>query len=127
GGSGPKCGARGLPDPSLTSPNTRRIVSQLSPSHPGRVQRMRRTPKIPFVNPRFPKSLWGFQGMYDLIGVRSGQAPLGLMTGAALTPPEIAVELIDENCYPLSYEADADVIAIGCWNVQYRRAREIAA
>ena len=83
--------------------------------------------KILFVNPRFPKSLWGFQGMYDLIGVRSGQAPLGLMTVAALTPPEIAVELVDENCYPLSYETDADVVAIGCWNVQYRRARELAA
>jgi radical SAM superfamily enzyme YgiQ (UPF0313 family) len=83
--------------------------------------------KILFVNPRFPKSLWGFQGMYDLIGVRSGQAPLGLMTVAALTPPEIAVELIDENCYPLRYDTDADVVAIGCWNVQYRRAREIAA
>ena len=40
--------------------------------------------KILFVNPRFPKSLWGFQGMYDLIGVRSGQAPLGLMTVAPL-------------------------------------------
>jgi radical SAM superfamily enzyme YgiQ (UPF0313 family) len=83
--------------------------------------------KILFVNPRFPKSLWGFQGMYDLIGVRSGQAPLGLMTVAALTPPEIDVELIDENCYPLRYDTDADVVAIGCWNVQYRRAREIAA
>ena len=23
--------------------------------------------------------------------------------------------------------ADADVVAIGCWNVQYRRARELAA
>jgi radical SAM superfamily enzyme YgiQ (UPF0313 family) len=83
--------------------------------------------KILFVNPRFPKSLWGFQGMYDLIGVRSGQAPLGLMTVAALTPPEIDVALIDENCYPIDFETDADVVAIGCWNVQYRRARELAA
>jgi radical SAM superfamily enzyme YgiQ (UPF0313 family) len=78
------------------------------------------------VNPRFPKSLWGFQGMYDLIGVRSGQAPLGLMTVAALTPREIDVELIDENCYPIDLDTDADVVAIGCWNVQYRRARELA-
>ncbi|MBM4441182.1 MAG: DUF4070 domain-containing protein [Candidatus Rokubacteria bacterium] len=82
--------------------------------------------KILLVNPRFPKSLWGFQGMYDLTGVRSGQAPLGLLTVAALTPPEIDVALLDENCYPLDYETDADVVAIGCWNVQYRRAREIA-
>lgn len=83
--------------------------------------------KILFVNPRFPRSLWGFQGMRDLVGVRSGQSPLGLVTVAGLTPPEFAVELIDENCYPLSFDTDADVVAIGCWNVQYARAREIAA
>ena len=34
-----------------------------------------RTPKILFVNPRFPRSLWGFQGIADLVGVRCGQAP----------------------------------------------------
>ncbi len=83
--------------------------------------------KILFVNPRFPKSLWGFQGLTDLVGVRSGQAPLGLLTVAAMTPPEIGVELQDENCYPLSLDTDADVVAIGCWNVQYARARELAA
>src|SRR5438876_2784545 len=65
--------------------------------------------------------------MYDLIGLRSGQAPLGLMTVAALTPPEIDVALIDENCYPIDFDTDTDVVAIGCWNVQYRRARELAA
>lgn len=82
--------------------------------------------KILFVNPRFPKSLWGFQGIADLVGVRSGQAPLGLVTVAGLTPPEIAVELQDENCHPLDLDTDADVVAIGCWNVQHRRARELA-
>ena len=82
--------------------------------------------KILFVNPRFPRSLWGFQGISDLVGVRSGQAPLGLATVAALTPPQIAVELQDENCYPLGFDTDADVVAIGCWNVQYRRALELA-
>ncbi len=83
--------------------------------------------KILFVNPRFPKSLWSFQGIADLVGVRSGQAPLGLATVAAMTPPEIEVALQDENCYPVDLETDADVVAIGCWNVQYRRARELAA
>ncbi len=82
--------------------------------------------KILFVNPRFPKSLWGFQGIADLVGVRSGQAPLGLVTVAGLTPPEVAVELQDENCYPVRLDTDADVVAIGCWNVQYGRARELA-
>jgi radical SAM superfamily enzyme YgiQ (UPF0313 family) len=83
--------------------------------------------KILFVNPRFPSSLWGFQGIAELIGVRSGQAPLGLATVAAMTPPDIAVDLQDENCRPIDLDTDADVVAIGCWNVQYRRARELAA
>ncbi len=28
-----------------------------------------KTPKILFVNPRFPRSLWGFQGIHDIVGV----------------------------------------------------------
>jgi radical SAM superfamily enzyme YgiQ (UPF0313 family) len=82
--------------------------------------------KILFVNPRFPRSLWGFQGIADLVGVRSGQAPLGLVTVAGLTPPEVEVELQDENCSPIVFDTDADVVAIGCWNVQFRRAVELA-
>src|SRR5688572_1964362 len=89
--------------------------------------RRTRLMKILFVNPRFPKSLWGFQGIADIVGVRSGQAPLGLVTVAALTPPEIDVALIDENCTPLDLDTDADIVAIGCWNVHYHRARELAA
>jgi radical SAM superfamily enzyme YgiQ (UPF0313 family) len=82
--------------------------------------------KMLLVNPRFPKSLWGFQGIADIVGVRSGQAPLGLVTVGGLTPPEIDVELQDENCRSLTLDTDADVVAIGCWNVHYARARELA-
>jgi radical SAM superfamily enzyme YgiQ (UPF0313 family) len=82
--------------------------------------------KILFVNPRFPPSLWGFQGIADLVGMRSYQAPLGLVTIAAMTPSEIEVELQDENCSPVRFDTDADVVAIGCWNVQHHRALELA-
>ena len=85
-----------------------------------------KTPKILFVNPRFPPSLWGFQGMRDIVDIRGGQAPLGLVTVASLTPPSIAVELQDENAGPISLDTDADVVAIGCWNVQYHRTIELA-
>ena len=85
-----------------------------------------KTPKILFINPRFPRSLWGFQGMRDIVDVRSGQSPLGLATVAALTPRDIPVELEDENAAPVSLDTDADVVAIGCWNVQYHRAQELA-
>jgi radical SAM superfamily enzyme YgiQ (UPF0313 family) len=70
--------------------------------------------------------LWGFQGIHDIVGVRCGQAPLGLATVAGMTPREIPVELQDENVEPISLDTDADVVAIGCWNVQYHRANELA-
>lgn len=83
-------------------------------------------PRVLFVNPRFPRSLWGFQGLTDLLGVRSGQAPLGLLTVAALTPPEIEVEICDEDCSPIDFETGAEVVAISCWSTQYARTLEIA-
>src|SRR4026207_2552258 len=56
-----------------------------------------KTPKILFVNPRFPRSLWGFQGMYDLLGVKAGQAQLGLATVAGRTPGPIPPERQDRG------------------------------
>src|SRR5204862_83257 len=44
----------------------------------------------------------------------------------ALARPEIYVALIDEKRYRIDFGRDAGVVAIGCWNVQYRRARELA-
>ena len=85
-----------------------------------------KTPKILFVNPRFPRSLWGFQGMYDLLGVKAGQAPLGLATVAGMTPREFPVELQDENVEPIRFDTDADIVAIGCWSPQYLRSKELA-
>ncbi len=85
-----------------------------------------KTPKILFVNPRFPRSLWGFQGIHDIVGVRCGQAPLGLATVAGMTPREFPVELQDENVEPITLDTDADVVAIGCWSPQYLRTLELA-
>ena len=82
-----------------------------------------KTPKILFVNPRFPRSLWGFQGIHEIVGVQCGQAPLGLATVAGMTPREFPVELQDENVESIKLDTDADVVAIGCWNVQYHRAK----
>jgi hypothetical protein len=74
-----------------------------------------KTPKVLFVNPRFPRSLWGFQGMQDIVDVRCGQSPLGLATVAALTPRDIPVELQDENAGPISLDTDA-TCGDRCWN-----------
>ena len=82
--------------------------------------------KILFVNPRFPNSLWRLTGITDILPQRCAQTPLGLLTVAALTPPDFDVELQDENVRPLHFDTDADVVAIACWNIQYNRARHIA-
>ena len=82
--------------------------------------------KILFVNPRFPNSLWRLTGITDILPQRCAQTPLGLLTVAALTPPDFDVELRDENVRPLETDTDADVVAIACWNIQYGRARELA-
>ncbi len=82
--------------------------------------------KILFVNPRFPNSLWRLTGITDILPQRCAQTPLGLLTVAALTPPDFDVELRDENVRPLHFDTDADVVAIACWNIQYNRARHIA-
>jgi len=82
--------------------------------------------KILFVNPRFQNSLWRLTGITDILPQRCAQTPLGLLTVAALTPPEFEVELRDENVGAIDLDTDADVVAIGCWNIQYNRARELA-
>lgn len=82
--------------------------------------------KILFVNPRFPNSLWRLTGITDILPQRCAQTPLGLLTVAALTPPDFDVELRDENVRPLDTDTDADVVAISCWNIQYGRTRELA-
>ncbi len=86
--------------------------------------------RLLLVCPRFPDSLWNFSGIHDLVGVRSSQSPIGLATIAALTPPGIDIELVDENLLedgePLDYDRPCDVVAISCFNVQWARAAEIA-
>ncbi len=82
--------------------------------------------RILFICPRFPDSLWNFRGIEKLVGVQSSQAPIGLATVAALTPPEFDVSLVDENLDPIDFEAACDVVAISCFNVQWSRALEIA-
>jgi radical SAM superfamily enzyme YgiQ (UPF0313 family) len=51
--------------------------------------------------------------------------PLGLVTLAALTPPDWEVRLIDENVEPIDFEAEADVVAVGGMSVQSQRQIEI--
>ena len=52
---------------------------------------------------------------------------LGIPILASLTPPDIEVELIDDNAgQPIDYDAPVDLVAINCFTPQATRAFEIA-
>ncbi len=81
--------------------------------------------KILLVNPKFPNSFWSFQGLKGLVE-NLAHTPLGLATVAALTPPEIEVQIVDENVEKIDFETDAQVVGFTAFNVQLRRAIELA-
>src|SRR6266498_3043909 len=59
---------------------------------------------ILMVYPEFPKTYWGMQYSLPLIGKKALMPPLGLLTIAAMTPPEYEFRLVDLNCAPLTHE-----------------------
>jgi len=55
------------------------------------------------VYPRFnPHSFWSHQALCDLLGARSPEPPLGLLTVAALLPPEWNLRLVNRNAEDLT-------------------------
>ncbi|MFC1875672.1 B12-binding domain-containing radical SAM protein [Thermodesulfobacteriota bacterium] len=52
-------------------------------------------------------------------------APLSLMTVAALTPPDVDVQIIDETVETLEFDAPADLVGIGSNTSEIVRAYEI--
>ncbi len=82
--------------------------------------------KLYLVNPRFEPTIWSFEGLEPFTGTVFSTTPLGLATVAALTPPHWDVEIVDENVEPINFDADADLIGITAFNVQYQRALAIS-
>jgi len=88
--------------------------------------------KISFVYPRFEKFLRSVPeldaGLIDyFLGDYTTPPSLGIPLLAALTPPEIELELIDDNGgQPVDYQAPTDLVAINCFTPQATRAFEIA-
>ncbi len=83
--------------------------------------------KLYLINPRFEPTIWSFEGLRPFTGTRFLTTPLGLATVAALTPAHWKVEIADENVEDINFDIDADLIGITAFNVQYRRAVQIAA
>lgn len=59
---------------------------------------------ILMVYPKFPPTYWGTQYYLPLVGKKAAMPPLGLITIAAMTPPEYEIRLVDLNCETLEDE-----------------------
>ena len=83
--------------------------------------------RIYLVQPKFPPSYWGLDYLVPLTPYSAIFPPLGLLTLAALTPPEFAVTVCDENAgEKVDYETDAQIIGITGYIIQMPRVFEIA-
>lgn len=60
------------------------------------------TRRFLLVYPEFKPTMWGLQYTLPLIAKKSLVPPLGLLTIAALTPPEYDLRVVDLNCEPLT-------------------------
>jgi radical SAM superfamily enzyme YgiQ (UPF0313 family) len=78
--------------------------------------------EIYLVQPKFPPSYWGLESMLRLTPFRAVNPPLGLLTLAALTPPDYRVTLCDENAGErVDYDTSAQIVGITGYNLQNAR------
>ena len=85
------------------------------------------TLNVLLVWPRFPSSFWSFDGILDLVPIKTDQPPLGLLTIAALCPKNWTLRLIDRAFEDLR-DADilwADLVMVSGMRVQNDDIREI--
>jgi radical SAM superfamily enzyme YgiQ (UPF0313 family) len=76
--------------------------------------------KVLMVWPYIPSSFWGFEGMMEIIPEQTIMPPLGLITVAALCPPQWEIRLIDRSFEDL-LDADllwADLVMVSAMHVQ---------
>jgi radical SAM superfamily enzyme YgiQ (UPF0313 family) len=92
----------------------------MTPPRPGRQA-------VYLVQPRFPASYWGLEHFLNLTPYHAVFPPLGLLTLAALTPPEFPVTLCDENAgEAIDYDTDAAIVGITGYIIQIAHVLEIA-
>src|SRR5947208_8210004 len=75
--------------------------------------------------PEFPdSSFWSYRHIMPMVGAKAAFPPLGLLTFAALMPPEWSFELIDLNVERPPNDvlrdriADADAVFVSAMSVQ---------
>jgi len=97
------------------------------------LKRKSRAMKITFVYPRFEKFLSALEdlkvdrGVVEyFLGDFTTPPSLGIPIMASWTPPDVEMELVDDNAGdPIDYDAAADLVAINVFTPQAKRAFEI--
>jgi hypothetical protein len=86
-------------------------------------------PHLLLVYPEFPKTYWGMQYSLPLFGKKALMPPLGLLTIAAMTPPDYEARLVDLNCAPLTDDdlAWADMVCFSAMLPQKRSLFDTAS
>jgi radical SAM superfamily enzyme YgiQ (UPF0313 family) len=76
--------------------------------------------RLLFVYPDFEPTYWGMQHALPLVGRKAFMPPLGLMTIAAMTPPDYEIRIVDMNCEPLTdaHIAWADLVLFSAMMMQ---------
>ncbi len=84
---------------------------------------------ILLISPEFPDTFWSMKHALKFVGKRAVLPPLGLLTVAAMLPPQWSVRLVDTNVRALTKKdlAWADFAFIGAMIVQRESARRIIA
>jgi radical SAM superfamily enzyme YgiQ (UPF0313 family) len=83
--------------------------------------------RIYLIQPKFPPSYWGQEFFIKMTHYGAVYPPLGLITLAALTPPEDSVTLCDESAgEQVDFEIDAEIIGITGYLFQMVRVFELA-
>ena len=83
--------------------------------------------KVLLLYPEFPDTFWSFKHALKFIGKKAALPPLGLLTVAALLPPQWTKRLVDVNVRPLREKdlAWADLVFISGMIVQQDSAHEL--
>jgi radical SAM superfamily enzyme YgiQ (UPF0313 family) len=81
------------------------------------------------IYPEFPDTFWSFKYALAFVGKRAAHPPLGLLTVAAMLPPEWSLRLVDTNVRGLKqHDLDwADCAFISAMGVQRTSAQQIIA